>query len=178
MLVSHDELNDYVDVGYITNVKPEYINATSIDITIGDKILVEHTQGKSRIVSLANRDPLRMFEADITNGFLLAPGQFILAHSQQVFNLPNAVSAEYKLKSSMARIGLEHLNAGWCDAGWHGSVLTLELKNMTQNHIIEIRKGDRIGQVIFWKHDPVSNEASYSSRGRYNKDLTVSGIKP
>lgn len=35
--------------------------------------------------------------------FLLMPGEFILAQSVEVFNLPDDLSAEYKLKSSMAR---------------------------------------------------------------------------
>ena len=77
----------------------------------------------------------------------------------------------------MARIGLEHMNAGWCDAGWNGSVLTLELKNMTKHHAIRIRPGDPIGQMVFFKHEPVPTEASYASKGRYNGDSSVSGIK-
>jgi dCTP deaminase len=170
-------LNEFVELKYITNVKSEYVNSSSIDVTIGNTVLVEATSNKTRIISLSNREPIKTYEEKIDNGFLLHPGQFILAHTQQLFNLPNWLSAEYKLKSSMARIGLEHLNAGWCDAGWNGSVLTLELRNMTKNHIIELKTGDRIGQMIFWQHEPVSDNASYATRGRYNKDLSVSGIK-
>jgi dCTP deaminase len=77
----------------------------------------------------------------------------------------------------MARIGLEHLNAGWCDAGWNNSVLTLELKNMTQYHTIMLQKGDKIGQMVFFEHEPVPHERSYAVRGRYNNDSTVSGVK-
>jgi deoxycytidine triphosphate deaminase len=105
------------------------------------------------------------------------PGAFILAHSREVFNLPSDISAEYKLKSSMARIGLNHLNAGWCDSFWSGSVLTLELHNTTQNHAIQLRMGDPIGQMVFFRHAPVPEESSYKVRGRYNNDKTVSGIK-
>lgn len=97
--------------------------------------------------------------------------------SAEVFNLPEDISAEYKLKSSMARIGLEHMNAGWCDAGWHGSVLTLEFKNMLQYHAILIRPGDAIGQMIFFYHEPVPKSASYATRGRYNNDKSVSTIR-
>ena len=102
----------------------------------------------------------------------LEPNQFILAQTVEMFNLPLDISAEYKLKSSMARIGLEHLNAGWADAGWHGSVLTLELKNISQCQRIRIRPGDAIGQIVFFRHKPVPYEKSYAARGRYNKDMT------
>ena len=91
--------------------------------------------------------------------------------------MPMDISAEYKLKSSMARIGLEHLNAGWCDAGWHGSVLTLELVNVTRHHSIIIRPGDPIGQMVFFRHAPVPPERPYATRGRYNTDRTVRTIK-
>ena len=44
------------------------------------------------------------------------------------------------------------------------------------NDII-IRPGDAIGQMIFFRHEPVPSEASYASKGRYNGDTSVSGIK-
>lgn len=130
------------------------------------------------MVLLKERTPLTMEVRDLTSmDYVLRPGDFILAQSAQVFNLPDHISAEYKLKSSMARIGLEHMNAGWCDAGWHGSVLTLEFKNMTHYHDIVLSLGDPIGQVIFFRHTPVSSEASYRNRGRYNNDRQTTGIK-
>ena len=55
----------------------------------------------------------------------------------------------------MARIGLDHLNAGWCDAGWNGSVLTLELINLLKNHSIALHPGDAIGQMTFFAHGEV-----------------------
>lgn len=78
----------------------------------------------------------------------------------------------------MGRTFLGHMMAGWCDAGWNGSVLTLELKNETQYHEIEIPVGVRIGQMIFFPHDAVPDEASYATRGRYNGDTETKGVKP
>ena len=178
-LLSWLELAALVQREVVTNVEPDQINSASIDITLGSKIMVEaYTRGfNPRIIKLADRVPLDMVEEDCTEGFVLQPGQFILAQSEQVFNLPNDISCEYKLKSSMARIGLDHCLAGWCDAGWNGSVLTLELKNVTQDHAIEIKKGDKIGQMIFFHHTMVPEDRSYATRGRYNNDKTVSGVK-
>ena len=175
-LLSHEELRRIVEQEIITPVDPKDINAASIDIHLGKTILWEDEQIGH--VDFSKRDPVAFNEYVMDeDGWVLEPGDFILAQSVEVFNLPNWLSAEYKLKSSMARIGLEHMNAGWCDAGWNGSVLTLELKNMCNHHSIRIRPGDAIGQMIFFRHEPVASEASYASRGRYNGDTSVSGIK-
>lgn len=179
-LLAYNELCDLVSRNIITNVKKEQINSSSIDITLGAKVLVERVGQKKRpIVTLRDRLPLQTDEVilDGKNLFCLVPHQFVLAQSEQVFNLPNNISAEYKLKSSMARIGLEHLNAGWCDAGWNGSVLTLELVNMTNAHAIGLQLGDPIGQVVFFKHEPVPEDRNYATRGRYNGDKEVTGVK-
>jgi len=56
-------------------------------------------------------------------------------------------------------------------------VLTLELKNMTQFHNICLEKDVKIGQIVFFKHTPVPQDKSYSIRGRYNGDKSVSGAK-
>jgi len=64
-----------------------------------------------------------------------------------------------------------------CDPGWNNSVMTLELQNVTQYHSILLRPGDPIGQVVFFRHSAVPEEAGYHKRGRYNNDSVVSGIK-
>jgi dCTP deaminase len=177
-LLSYNRLVQLVEDGVITNVKPEQINGSSIDITLGNLILREAELVFKQDVLLKERQKLVMEEYDLRRSiYALEPNEFILAHSQQVFNLPDNISAEYKLKSSMARIGLEHLNAGWCDALWNGSVLTLELKNMTRKHCIILEEGVAIGQMVFFEHEPVPLDKSYATRGRYNNDKTVSGIK-
>lgn len=166
--------------GVIRNVDPSAINAASIDITLGKKILKEADDAlfdKYKYISLREREPMATQERSCASGFNLYPGQFILAQSQQEFYLPDDISAEYKLKSSMARIGINHALAGWCDAGWHGSVLTLELMNCTNNHVIKLHEGDPIGQMILFHHRKVPKDKSYAARGRYNGDKEVKGMK-
>jgi dCTP deaminase len=175
-LLSHEELCHIVQMNVITPVEAKAINAASIDIHLGDTILWED-EDSPKVVDYTKREPVTFNSYTMdADGWVLEPGDFILAQSREVFFLPNWLSAEYKLKSSMARIGLEHMNAGWCDAGWNGSVLTLELKNMCQFHSIRIRAGDPIGQMVFFRHDEVSEDASYATKGRYNKHSTVMGI--
>lgn len=176
MLLSHSQIKALVNRGVVEHAKEEAINAASLDVHLGPLILVEPIMGV--VLDYAARDKPNWHTVDLRNGpYILKPGEFILAQTMEVFNLPNNISAEYKLKSSMARIGLEHMNAGWCDAGWHGSVLTLEFKNMSRVNSIFLRPGDAVGQLVFFQHEPVEDSASYATRGRYNQDKTVSTIK-
>lgn len=178
MLLAYKEIRKLIADGTVLNATPELVNGTSLDITLGDKILWEYPHPIKTIIDFRDRDPLTMQIQTIReDGFLFNPGQFMLAQSQQIFHLPNFLSAEFKLKSSAARVGLTNLLAGWCDPGWHGSVLTMELKNETRYHSIRLRPGDRIGQMVFYRHAPVPEEAGYDKRGRYNNDTRVEGIK-
>lgn len=184
-LLSYTDLHAILKAGVLENAVPENINSASIDIRLGRHILIEDMteawkySQHPQVLSLKNRDKLNTLSHDLVNegSFTLQPGQFILAQSFEVFHLPNNISAEYKLKSSMARIGLEHLNAGWCDAGWNGSVLTLELRNLTAHHPIRLEYLDSIGQMVFYRHKLVPAEGSYATRGRYNQDRKVQGVK-
>lgn len=176
-LMSYNELVDLVNEGVIT-ANISQINGSSIDITLHNIIRVEQCGQPHFTVNLAAKENIETKEIQLTSeGYVLKPNEFILASSIEFFNLPDNISAEYKLKSSMARNALEHLNAGWCDAWWHGSRLTLELKNMSRFHNLRIRPGMAIGQVVFFRHKPVPKDAGYAVRGQYNNDTKVTASK-
>lgn len=177
MIQSYLQLLDLVKNKVIENVDPANINGSSIDVRLGKTILVEHADSRRRTVRLRKRDRLDVVAVDITDGYVLEPGAFVLGHTMEVFNMPLDISAEFKMKSSMARMGLNHLTACWIDPGWHGSHLTLELKNELQRHSIQVQAGDSIGQIVFFRHAPVPLKNSYAARGRYNKDEGVSQVK-
>ncbi len=177
-LLSYDEICELIEQGVIEGASYDDVNSASLDIHLGRYVMQEAAGKIGHTISLKAKQLLPMNRIDLEAGpYHMWPGEFILAQSRELFHLPNNVSAEYKLKSSMARIGLDHLNAGWCDAGWHGSVLTLELKNCTKNFNIELAAGVPIGQMIFFKHADVPANKSYAARGRYNGDKEVSGVK-
>ena len=180
MLISYNELCEFAERGVIAPVDPKDINGTSIDVHLGPKILREggdHWHIPT-VVSLRDKENVQWEEDDITGRYYdLLPGEFILAHTVEVFDLPADISAEFKLNSSGARIGLDNALATWADPRWHGSTLTLELRNNTQNHIIRLHHGCRIGQMIFHRSEPVPEEKSYAVRGRYNKDTSAQPVK-
>jgi dCTP deaminase len=179
MLLSYYELRQIVRDGFIENVDESQINGSSIDVTLDCRILIEDNLAYRHTIDYRRRDSLQTVEVimDETDGFVVKPGQFILAASREIFNLPNWLACQYQLKSSVGRIGLNQASAGWCDPGWHGSKMTLEMKNDLSHQSIRLRPGDRIGQVIFSRCSPVPDDKSYSKVGRYNNDLTVTGIK-
>ena len=141
------------------------INPASLDVRLGDNLMIE---------SMYQEDLLRM---DISNRtedapYLLMPGHFCLAETLEIFNIPDDISCQFVLKSSRARDGVNHLLAGWIDPGFHGSRLTLELKNERRHCPIRLWPGLKIGQIVFHYMSNVP-QASYALTGHYNNHATV-----
>ena len=143
----------------------ELVNPASLDVLLGDHLMVESIYGPELVrVDISHRtedDP-----------FKLHPGEFCLAETFELFNLPDDISCQFVLKSSRARSGLNHLLAGWCDPGWHGSKLTLELKNERLHHALGLWPGLKIGQLVFHQMSEVPMK-SYRLTGHYNNHVTV-----
>ena len=176
-MLSYNQLVDIVRRGIISPVKMENINATSIDIHLGPNIIIEKNRVKGQYVDPKKRENFPNESLFVEGCYELLPGEFVLGHSVELFSLPNNISAEFRLKSSGARSGLNNLFACHCDAGWHGSTLTIELHNVLRFTKIRLTPGMAIGQMIFHEHEPVPDDASYAARGRYNNDKGVSTVK-
>jgi dCTP deaminase len=159
---------------------PELLNPASLDVRLGPVILIEsceHDWVEYDMAALGH---------DCDTPYWLRPGQFILASTVEVFNMPDTVSAQFMLKSSRGREGLgssktepessradglNHLMAGFIDPGFNGSRLTLELHNVRQLANVPIWPSMRIGQIVC---EPMeAPERSYRETGRYNGDLGV-----
>jgi dCTP deaminase len=177
MLLSYNELIELQRSGVIENSKPEHVNGVSIDLTLGNNVWVEYAN-HNVIVNLAKKESIQMKKVDISvDGINLRPGQFILAESEQVFNLPNNLAAQFVLKSSPARSALDHAMAGLADPCWHGSVLTFEFKNNSQYHWLRLEPGMKVGQMKFFRVEPVPHEHSYAVKGQYNKNMEAQPSK-
>ena len=117
-MLSYLQLVELVDRGVISPVDPASINASSIDIHLGDEIIVEQEVEGYSVVDPKMRTnfPQRRLSLsrDLGGSYDMQPGEFILAHSVEVFNLPANISAEFRLKSSGARSGLNNLFACHC----------------------------------------------------------------
>jgi len=165
--LNHDQIVQVCEAGAMENWSQDCVNAASLDLRLGETILLEDYR-HTLCLDYSKRDKMQMCECAIdSEGIIIRPGQFFLAHTVEQCNLPDDLAALFRIKSSMGRIGLEHMDAGWVDPGFHGA-LTLEFKNMTQHHAILLRPGDKIGQLIFFRGDSVSEAQSYRTKGNYN----------
>lgn len=147
----------------------EHLNPASIDVALDGLILVE-------VEHTTDLLPLDISHYTKEDPYWVAPGGFFLAATQETFNLPDHLGAQFVLKSSRAREGWDHAEAGWCDPGWTGSKLTMEIKNARRYRSLPIWPGLRMGQMKFIL---VSGcvERSYAKTGRYNNDLTVAASR-
>ena len=141
------------------------LNPASLDVRLGPNLMIEV------------RDQLELMRIDISgrtedDPYLLLPGEVCLAETIEQFDLPDDVSAEFVLKSSRARDFYGHMLAGWCDPGWHGSRLTLELKNERRYHPLPLYPNLKIGQMVFFRMSAIPLK-SYALTGHYNNHDTV-----
>jgi len=170
-LLTYNSLIRLVKDGVLENSHTNHVNAASIDLHLGSSLLVEKDNANGiGYVDLSKKEAPLMQRAwpDFGGNWWLEPGEFALAETKEVFHLPDNIACEFKLKSSLARAGLNHVLAGWADPGFHNATLTLELINCLNHNALGLRPGMKIGQMVFWEGEQVPSEESYAVKGRYN----------
>lgn len=155
------------------------VNPASLDLTIGERYF----------------RPVRCYD-DVTYGFkhereaecyasekywkkcraksgyiLLQPGDCVLAVTREFIRMPLNVCGQIFTKSTLGRMFINHMMAGFVDPGFEGR-LTLELKNEGQ-HSVKIPVGARVVQLILYKLD--KKTGAYN--GRYVGADTVECAK-
>ncbi len=169
MILADWEITSLCDGGMVTPFERALVNPASLDVRLGGTLLIESVESEALV-------PYPLEGHTEERPYLLVPSQFVLAQTVETFHLPNNIAAQFMLKSSRARSGLEHLMAGYCDPGWSGSVLTLELHNSRQLHPVALWPGMKIGQMVFHRMSqrPLRD---YSVTGRYNNDQQVTASR-
>jgi dCTP deaminase len=160
--------------GAVENGQPELVNPASLDVRLGHTIFIENPQAE-RFDATYRWQEIPISDCTPEHPFWIAPGQFVLAQTIEIFHLPDTVAAQFKLKSSRGREGYQHALAGWCDPGWNNSALTMELKNLSQRFPLPLYPGLKIGQMVFERVDRPS--ACYKTTGRYNGDRVVTASR-
>lgn len=187
MILTAPEILELIESKNI-KASAEQVQGTSLDVTLGPVVYVEtreETPHESKfrgapfpVLSLRRAEAPTFTRVDLSTGpLVLLPGQFCLAQTREIFDLPRTISAQYHMRSTMGRVGMNHALAGWCDPGWGPSVLTLEFTNTLSHHAIELQLGDPAGQLVFHRHREVSESFSYKRRGRYNNDMEATPSK-
>ena len=168
-VLSDWEIKEQCEAGMIEGYSEKLINPASLDVRLGGHLMIEVADSKDFVnVDISHRTE--------KNPYRLMPGEFCLAETEEIFHIPDTISAQFVLKSSRAREGYENLLAGWIDPGFKGSRLTLELVNARRHWDLPLYPGMKIGQIIFFKMSSIPIN-SYSKVGRYNGDLKVNASK-
>jgi len=142
------------------------LNPASYDVLLGPNLMIETPSGL-QLLSIDGSSQADPYE--------FQPQEFLLAQTIEIFNLPKNIAAEFRLKSSRAREGIDQALAVWCDPGWTGSTLTLELRNNRRMASLPLWHGMKIGQMVF--HKLAKPERDYAEIGRYNNDAKVQGSR-
>jgi len=154
MILGHHVLLSKLDELF-PKEKPYKIGSASVDVRVGHEIMSE--DGLKGNISGHTED----------NPYLMEPGEFLLVAMLEHVVVPTGLCCLFLLKSTMARMGMNHMFAGWIDPGWDG-VLTMEIKNANQQRPLPLWPGMPIGQLIY-----METAIAGVYRGRYQHSKGV-----
>lgn len=131
------------------------LGSTSLDVRLGTTFQI-YQPNQSGVINFFDDKSVAGAQANSTvkdldypDGLVLAPGQFVLAHTMEYIGLPENVGAQLEGRSSFARLGIQiHMTASFIDPGFRGSI-TFEIFNAGPNPI-KLYPGYRIGQLRFF----------------------------
>ncbi len=165
------------------------LKTTSYDVSLGDWFWREgHPNGKASIHNLYDetstknvwQGPHESEEAGVVMDrlgmqfknvkqdnkiILLRPGETILAHTQEFIGGRNKIVTKMYARSSMGRNFVEVCkDAGWGDIGYFNR-WTMEVTNNSQYFTIPLVVGRRIGQIVFYEVEPLTDAPDYVGEG-------------
>ena len=107
---------------------------------------------------------------------LMAPGETILAHTEEFIGGRDHITTMMKARSSLGRSFISVCKcAGWGDVGYINR-WTMEITNASNRYYIPLVVGRRIAQIIFFETGPILG-ADYTASGKYNPAGTLAQLK-
>lgn len=163
MALSDQEIRRLVDEEkLIEPFADERLQAASYDVVTGRCIRVY--QRLNNPISL--RDPgdleRETLEVDISSGYHLKPGEYVLVRTGEYFSMPDDLTARIRPRTTFSRIGLllfdQHLNPSF------KGHLYLGVYNATPN-VIDLYPDVAIGQIVFERvTGEISEERLYRNK--------------
>ena len=184
MLLNGQEIEDFIDDGHIKNADKKCVKAGSLDLRMGSHIKMLKTSknainlGRGEVPEVPEFYEFDAYDKGANGEFAVIPGACFLASSIEEFYLPDWVCTDMCLRSTVGRSFLNHMNAGWGDAGFTGSNYTSGFYNVSPNTLI-LRPGMRLTQMQFYRIHPIVDRLNYSKegKGRYNNEKGTIGNK-
>lgn len=155
----------------------EFLQPASYDLHL-DKFFLIFNKESVGIVDVKDKPEnlMKEIEVDEKEGFIIHPGEFVLANVKEITGVDSKHVGRLEGKSSLGRLGLMvHATAGFLDPG-NKLRLTLELANVSPIPI-KIYPGMKIAQIAFETLDK-DCERPYGSKdlnSKYLGDLRVKG---
>jgi len=107
---------------------------------------------------------------------LLAPGETILAHTNEFIGGLNHITTMMKARSSLGRSFIEVCKcAGWGDVGYVNR-WTMEITNNSKHYHIPLVVGRRIAQLIFFETGLILDK-NYAHSGKYQTTTDIKKLK-
>jgi dCTP deaminase len=205
MLLSRDQILRHLKNGTIViePFKERHLQTVSYDVTLGEWYWRERAPAVPAAVhnmyddkstakvwsgpyeaelAAAIRERLGEDFKNIQDGsrvILLAPGETILAHTQEFVGGRDICVAKMYARSSMGRNFIEVCkDAGWGDVGYFNR-WTMEITNNSRYFSIPLVVGRRVAQMVFYEVDPITKrEGDYVAEGgKYQQSQRVEELK-
>ncbi|MDB5238503.1 MAG: hypothetical protein JWM46_773 [Candidatus Kaiserbacteria bacterium] len=107
---------------------------------------------------------------------LMAPGETILAHTNEFIGGREHITTMMKARSSLGRSFISVCKcAGWGDVGYTNR-WTMEITNSSNRYYIPLVVGRRIAQIIFFETGPIL-ETNYAAAGKYQSGDSIPQLK-
>ncbi len=167
MILVDWQIEDHIKRGFIRvdPFDPNLIQPNSLDIRLGNHF-VWYVPGDAVIDPYQKESISADVEEIVADSIVLAPGQFMLAETLEVIELPDKIVASIEGKSSIARLGIElHQTGGWIDAGFRGSI-TLEMCNVNSRPV-RMYAGMPIGQLVFYTTERAERPYNLKKDAKY-----------
>lgn len=165
-------------------IEGQQINSASVDLAIGNKIILVNFNGykpQSLVASPTVPDPYQMMFVDAAeydpiirhtevdlddfpSGIWVRPGVGVLCTTESYLRIPKNVVGQFVLKSSRSREFYQSCMAGYFDNGFHGEG-TLSI----YPPIVPIffKKGMKIGQMVYEELDASSFDYTTQPTAKY-----------
>jgi dCTP deaminase len=156
-----------IQVSPIINWRKQ-LQPSSIDLRLGSEVVVFRREMESVLDLLdrkgeeVTRRLAHRMSVNPLQGFVIHPGDFLLATTFESMRLPADIAARLEGKSSWGRLGLQiHSTAGFIDPGFAGKV-TFEISNVGTLPM-RLYPGLLVAQVCFF-------QAKFPSIKAYDKE--------
>jgi len=178
MIWNDNMIRDWASNGGVTPFDDNMVNPASLDLRLGDELREPHPiwgqmtrEEMNEKIADGSIDDLPKWGEPVkfTKYYLMPRGMgnhFVLCSSLEFVNIPNDMAALLFSKSSVGRIGVEHLHAGYGDPGWHDSQWTWEIHNVAPWPIPLVPGKPLMQQVMLRMVGQPAR--TYAVTGRYN----------